>query len=115
MVLLALLLAQTTAASPIDASVTYLLSFGSLGLLVVLALLGYVDLRPSAARAREERLEAMNKALVDVLSTEIAPTMKANVEALATVTAEQREQRTAIHEMTTEFGHLRTDLQTRGT
>lgn len=56
-----------TSADPLGPIITYLLGFGVLGILFLLALSGKIDLNPKALQKQNEELKEMNKLLVAAL------------------------------------------------
>lgn len=99
----AIVFAQTPqAVDPFGPSIQYILSFGTLGAVVVGAILGRVDLRPSVMRAMYEDQKAMNLVLVATLDGNV-PVMEASVRALKAATDEQATMRQ-------EFNALRLEL-----
>lgn len=101
-------LAQTTPTDPFSPAIQYLISFGVLGVGIVLAILGHIDLRPSVARQREQETRDANTALLALLDNKVLPVLTTSGEALHAA-------QTELVEVRKELTELRITLRERGT
>lgn len=110
LILLAVLFAQSAGVAPSDPLgplFDYLLSFGVLGAVVVAAMFGRLDLRPSVMRQLYEDQRTMNASLVAGLNEQVLPAMNATTNALEAATLQLAAQGS-------EIAALRLEMARRG-
>lgn len=99
--------ANASPADPISPIISYLLSFGTLGALFVLAMLGHVDLRPASSQKERDDLKTLNAALVEAFNKQALPALTASVAALDSTTTELSHLRSEITELRLQIAELR--------
>lgn len=104
---LAAFFAQQATSDPLSPIVSYLLSFGTLGALVVLAILGHVDLRPRASQKERDELKALNVALVEAFNQQALPALSSAVAALDGTTTELSHLRSEITDLRLQVAELK--------
>jgi hypothetical protein len=104
---LAAFFAQQANDNPLSPIVSYLLSFGTLGALFILAMLGHVDLRPAASQKERDDLKALNAALIEAFNQQALPALTASVAALDSTTTELSHLRSEITDLRLQVAQLK--------
>jgi len=107
---LAIVLAQsqpTTEAQVFGPIIGYFMASGVAGLIIILAMIGRIDLRPTTTQAQLVEYKALNTSLVAALTSEMVPTQKATVTALQVTAGELAAVRSELTALRLEVAKLR--------
>lgn len=99
--------APSAPSDPFGPVVDYLLSFGILGAIVVGAMFGRVDLRPSAMRQLYEDQKQLNRGLVAGMNDQVMPALESSSAAVHAAVGEIALLRTEVANLRLEVARLK--------